>query len=647
MSESGVITPIANGETILTIKSKKGYNVRKITINVSGLTESNDSSNSDVNNSNDNNTGDNSSSNQEKSDETKPTINLKIPDVYLTVGSSGKIIASQSGITFSNYSNDIIDINNYVIVAKKIGETSVTATYDDVETTFKVIVTDKSIAIKSISLDKSNITMNVSDEELLQVTINPINATNASLSFTSSNNKVVTVDSNGKIKAIASGTAIITVKSNNSKTATCKITINNKTETPKSSENTTIEVTKVTLDKSILSIYVSETKELQASVTPSNATNKDITWISSDPNVASVVNGKVTGVSVGTTKILARSNNGISAQCTIIVSNKPNETPPMSSDVRVTGISLSETNKIVYLNASSKIVNLSASITPSNATNKNITWTTSDSNVATVSNGVVTAKNIGNAIITVKTADGGYEAKFNLSVKKKIIIVIGASQVTRMSSYKTSYSNGNNSYSVSAKTLNYINLSGSGFAYQTGDGWNSAKKIIESYSSSKSNAEFYVFFPLSGNDIKKFTCNSISTSNATINTYVKNYNNVISNIKNNGYNVLAYVVSMHPLRVSQSSNSYVVTNENSNSCKADYRSNWKYYQFNKAIGSIINNAYTTNLTYEYLFDKIMKTNDNGKNFSYLVTYNTTDGIHWDKATASYYVDLMLNTIGLL
>ncbi len=99
---------------------------------------------------------------------------------------------------------------------------------------------------------------------------------------------------------------------------------------------------------------------------------------------------------------------------------------------------------------------------------------------------------------------------------------------------------------------------------------------------------------------------------------------------------------MHPVKVSQATNKKVVTNENKNACTKEYRSNYKYFQFNKAMKSLVDSNYTANLTYEPIFMKIMETNNNRKNFTYKIIYNTTDGIHWDKDTTSKYVDMMLD-----
>ena len=129
--------------------------------------------------------------------------------------------------------------------------------------------------------------------------------------------------------------------------------------------------------------------------------------------------------------------------------------------------------------------------------------------------------------------------------------------------------------------------------------------------------------------------------------YVEDYVSTITNLVNNGYNAKGYIVSMHPVRVSQAGdNDKVVTNENANSCAADYRSNRKYYKFNVATKNILSGINTSYVKYESIFRQIMEIpEDSNKNYSYKITYNTTDGVHWDSATTHTYVDMMLNYSG--
>ena len=327
--------------------------------------------------------------------------------------------------------------------------------------------------------------------------------------------------------------------------------------------------------------------------------------------------------------------------------NNSSSTKP-SQTVKVTGVSLNKTSAEIYLNNDTDF-SVSATVSPSNATNKNITWSNSNSNIASVNNGYITAHNPGAATITVKTVDGNKQASINVVVKKKVIVIIGASQVTRMVWYKNSYSSSKYKYNVDNGTLVYVNESGTGIDWQNTTGISRAKNIIEKYSSYKNYTYFYVFFPLSGNTIQSFSCDEISSTNSTIKKFASGYNTSIQSIKNSGYNVKGYVASMHPVRVSQrGNNTKIVTNEDSNSCTKSYRSNYKYYKFNLAMKSIVESSYSNNLKYEPIFIQIMDTKQGKKvNFSYKITYNTTDGMHWDSNTTNAYVNMMLGYISEL
>ena len=338
----------------------------------------------------------------------------------------------------------------------------------------------------------------------------------------------------------------------------------------------------------------------------------------------------------------SNKNNSSSSSNNNSSSTKPSQT------VKVTGVSLNKTSAEIYLNNDTDF-SVSATVSPSNATNKNITWSSSNSNIASVNNGYITAHNPGAATITVKTVDGNKQASINVVVKKKVIVIIGASQVTRMVWYKNSYSSSKYKYNVDNGTLVYVNESGTGIDWQNTTGISRAKNIIEKYSSYKNYTYFYVFFPLSGNTIQSFSCDEISSTNSTIKKFASGYNTSIQSIKNSGYNVKGYVASMHPVRVSQrGNNTKIVTNEDSNSCTKSYRSNYKYYKFNLAMKSIVESSYSNNLKYEPIFIQIMDTKQGKKvNFSYKITYNTTDGMHWDSNTTNTYVNMMLGYISEL
>ncbi len=166
-----------------------------------------------------------------------------------------------------------------------------------------------------------------------------------------------------------------------------------------------VSVTGVSLNKSSTTIAQGNNEQLTATVAPSYATNKDVSWSSSNTNVATVSNtGLVTAVSAGSATITVTTDDGgFTATCNVTV----------TAVYHVTGVSLSPTALALHPGEQSA---LTATIAPSNATNKNISWSTSNSSVATVSSGTVNAVAAGTATITVTTEDGGYTATCSVTV---------------------------------------------------------------------------------------------------------------------------------------------------------------------------------------------------------------------------------------
>ncbi|MBO5280595.1 MAG: Ig-like domain-containing protein, partial [Clostridia bacterium] len=171
-------------------------------------------------------------------------------------------------------------------------------------------------------------------------------------------------------------------------------------------ELATVSVTGVTLNKSSATLTEGDTLTLTATVAPTNATNKNVTWKSSDTTVATVSNGVVTAKKAGTATItVATADGNKTATCTVTVKAKT---------ISVTGVTLNKTSATL---TEGDTLTLTATVAPTNATNKNVTWKSSDTTVATVSNGVVTAKKAGTATITVMTADGSKTATCTVTVK--------------------------------------------------------------------------------------------------------------------------------------------------------------------------------------------------------------------------------------
>lgn len=181
----------------------------------------------------------------------------------------------------------------------------------------------------------------------------------------------------------------------------------------------TVPVTGITLDRqTALLSAIGETVQINRTITPSNATNKNVTWTSSNPLVATVNAGQVTAVSNGTATITASTKDGgFTATCVVTVNAG-------SQNVPVTGVSLNTTQTELTVG---NTYTLNASITPSNATNKQVTWSSGNTGIATVDQtGKVTAVAAGTTTITVKTADGNKTAACSVTVKaSSTVYVIG------------------------------------------------------------------------------------------------------------------------------------------------------------------------------------------------------------------------------
>ena len=306
--------------------------------------------------------------------------------------------ATNKNVTWKSSDTSVAMVADGKVTALKAGTTTITVTTEDGNktATCDVMVNAK---VTSVSLDKTEVELTEGDTHILTATINPDNATNKNVIWSSSNASVATV-SNGKVTAVKAGTATITVTTEDGgKTATCRVMVNEKI----------YPVDGLSLNKSIAVLYKGETLTLTATITPSNATNKNVIWSSNNTSVATVANGVVTALNAGTAIITATTEDGgKTATCEIIVKTK------------VTGVSLDKSDATLY---EGENLSLIATIVPDNATNKNVAWKSSNTSVATVVDGVVSALKAGVATITVTTEDGGKTATCNVTVKAKVASV--------------------------------------------------------------------------------------------------------------------------------------------------------------------------------------------------------------------------------
>jgi len=230
---------------------------------------------------------------------------------------------------------------------------------------------------------ETEINLMAGESENLIAIVTPANASQA-FKWSSSDAKVATITSSGKLTAIGAGTATITCKTTDGSgiSATCEVTV---IDQPKATE--------LELNETEINLMIGESGNLTATVTPANAST-ELSWTSSDASVVKVEDGKLTTVGVGTATITCKTTDGsdLSATCEVTVIAKP----------KATSVELNET-KINLETGESK--SLTATVTPEKAS-KVLTWTSSDANVVKVEDGKLTAVGAGTATITCKTTDG-------------------------------------------------------------------------------------------------------------------------------------------------------------------------------------------------------------------------------------------------
>lgn len=217
------------------------------------------------------------------------------------------------------------------------------------------------VAVSGVALDKKVATVNVGKKVTVKATVTPANADNKTLVWTSSNTKIATV-SNGVVKGVKAGRVIITAKTTDGSniSATCTVTVKQ-------------PVTSISLSKKA-TMYTGKKLTLKAKVNPADASNKALTWKSSNTKIAKVAsNGVVTGVKAGTVKITATAKDGSrkSATCTVTVRQS------------VSKITLSKTNVVLPKKGSS--YNVRVTVAPKNAYNKNVAVKSAKTKVAKVS----------------------------------------------------------------------------------------------------------------------------------------------------------------------------------------------------------------------------------------------------------------------
>ena len=309
--------------------------------------------------------------------------------------------------SYENYNKNVISIDSDGnITTLKNGTTNVKAVvqyFDGIEIILneKVVV---DIKPQVVGLDKTSYTFNDTKNMQLKATILPNQASNTKLNWTSDNKSVATVDGNGVVTPVKNGTCNITATTADGTNikGNCNITVDIKPQV-------------VGLDKTSYTFNDTKNMQLKATILPNQASNTKLNWTSDNKSVATVDgNGVVTPVKNGTCNITATTADGtnIKGNCNITV------------DFKVKSISFSTTSYTIT--SVNQTPSFRATISPSNAANKSVKWTSSDENVAKVSTiGVIKPVKNGTCKIIATTTDGT-----NLSASIDITVDIKATKIT-------------------------------------------------------------------------------------------------------------------------------------------------------------------------------------------------------------------------
>ena len=299
----------------------------------------------------------------------KTSVSLKAGETVTLTATVKPDDATDKTVTWSTSDASVATVNDGVVTAKKVGTATITAKAGDKSATCEITVV--ATPVTSVTLNKTSASVKAGETVTLTATVKPDDATDKTVTWSTSDASVATVN-DGVVTAKKVGTATITAKAGD-KSATCEITV---VSTP---------VTAVTLNKTSVSLKAGETVTLTATVKPDDATDKTVTWGSSDESVAKVENGIVTAIGKGLSTITAKAGD-TSAMCMVTVS------------VPVENVTLNKTELVLQKGQEEVLVAL---VSPDDATDKTINWSSSNVSVVRVDqNGAVAAEGAGTAVIT-------------------------------------------------------------------------------------------------------------------------------------------------------------------------------------------------------------------------------------------------------
>lgn len=308
----------------------------------------------------------------------------------LTINTSQTSVSNSSNWSFEGSSSDYITdwkSSNEAVVCidyngrlmpKSAGTAIITATTaGGAVGTQKVTVVD---SVQKISIP-STATIARGSKKKLEATTTP-SPTSSKISWTTSDTNVATVDQSGNVTGVNIGSAVITAATDNGYSSICTVTVD-------------APVTSMEFEKPSVTVYKNDVQKLNLICMPGDTTDS-ITYYTSNSSVVSVSgDGTATAEAAGSCIITAKASSGVKAYCTVKVVDYP---------VIVTAIELDQSKHDMFVG---EVFKLQSTITPSNATNKSVSWASTDETVATVSQGgTVEAKGAGKTVVTATTENG-------------------------------------------------------------------------------------------------------------------------------------------------------------------------------------------------------------------------------------------------
>ena len=342
------------------------------------------------------------------------TLNMVKGELYTVTTTIDPADATDPTLTWTSQNQSVATVQGGVITAVGVGTTSVIVSGGDAEPV--AILVNVRNRLESIAFEQEEYTLKMGDTKPLSVIFTPSEDVNTNLSWSSSNENIVTVDEQGNITGVAEGMAMITCVAEDlgvTHAITCLIHV----------VEADVLATDFTIRPESSTMYVGGTLQLQAVFTPETATNQNVVWSSSDTTRATVdENGLVSAIAEGSVSITAVYSDTTDGEpwirtCNITITPAP---------IPVTGVTVSPSSAEVFIGNTLK---LEVTVQPENASNKNVVFESSDTSIATVdSEGVVTGVASGGAVIVCRTEDGNHYATCNVTVIQGVTLQLNPSE---------------------------------------------------------------------------------------------------------------------------------------------------------------------------------------------------------------------------